>query len=273
MLLFVYGLLMYGFSFYRKLLGKRFVGRGFVPGYKMYNLGLYPGVVRDGGRVYGEVYEVTASDLEDIDRAEGCDVGLYVRELVDVFFGEEGSFREKAYIYRYNRKLPSEAAVVKSGDYARYVGRGGAFNYFAYGSNVDLGRIKERGIEPLRRVPAVLEGYRLVFNKKCRYGVCANIVVDGRSRVYGVLYMLGLRDLKVLDRYEGYPRHYGRTIVRVQDREGKIYYAETYVARETHIVHGGRPSREYLRHVIGGLKEAGWVEEAKRLEKTYSQHW
>ncbi|MCX7929029.1 MAG: gamma-glutamylcyclotransferase, partial [Patescibacteria group bacterium] len=69
------------------------------------------------------------------------------------------------------------------------------------------------------RERAVLEGYRLLFNKvasrnsKAGY---ANIVPDHTGVVEGVLYEIDERDLEKLDKYEEYPSHYGRLKVKVK---------------------------------------------------------
>lgn len=107
--------------------------------------------------------------------------------------------------------------------------------YFAYGSNMDGDRLRERGVSFSRRQRAVLEGYRLVFNKRSsrnpREGY-ANIVKDEDGVVEGILYEIADGDIKKLDRYEGYPQHYERQKVKVRLHSGGVVEAVVYIARQ-----------------------------------------
>ena len=58
--------------------------------------------------------------------------------------------------------------------------------YFAYGSNMDGDRLRERGVRFYKRERGVLEGYRLVFNKRSSKGSregYANIIKEEGSVV------------------------------------------------------------------------------------------
>lgn len=85
-LLFVYGTLKRGCSNHRHMAGHTFVGEARTrPGFRLYDVGGYPGLVaapddRDGVR--GEVWSVDAAGLEHLDRFEGVAEGLYRREGV-----------------------------------------------------------------------------------------------------------------------------------------------------------------------------------------------
>ena len=82
-LLFVYGTLKRGYSNHHHLAGQRFVGLArTTPGFRLYDLGGYPGIApksddREG--VVGEVWSVDAAALEELDRFEGVHEGLYRR--------------------------------------------------------------------------------------------------------------------------------------------------------------------------------------------------
>jgi gamma-glutamylcyclotransferase (GGCT)/AIG2-like uncharacterized protein YtfP len=95
-LLFVYGTLKRGCSNHRYLAGQHFVGLARTPpGYRLYDLGGYPGIVakpddRDG--VVGEVWSVDDEALTQLDKFEGVHEGLYRREpmpLVAPFAGQK----------------------------------------------------------------------------------------------------------------------------------------------------------------------------------------
>ncbi len=76
------------------------------------------------------------------------------------------------------------------------------FFYFAYGSNMNPDRIRER-IPQARAVGAAeIRGWRL------RERLYADIERAKGGRVYGVLYVVTQSELYRLDAYEGYPRVY-----------------------------------------------------------------
>ena len=72
-LIFVYGTLLRGERAHSLLAGAGFRGEARTEeGYALIDLGSYPGLVRaDGGRVVGEIYEVDAERLAEIDAYEG----------------------------------------------------------------------------------------------------------------------------------------------------------------------------------------------------------
>src|SRR4051812_12996853 len=85
-LLFVYGTLKRGCSNHDHLAGQRFVGPARTqPGFRLYDLGGYPGIVAqpdDTLGVIGEVWAVDDDILRDLDQFEGVHEGLYRRELI-----------------------------------------------------------------------------------------------------------------------------------------------------------------------------------------------
>ena len=127
--------------------------------------------------------------------------------------------------------------------------------YFAYGSNMDPDRMRERGVNFLKREHAILEGWRLEFNKVSSRNPdegYANIVKDENSVVEGILYEINDSDLKILDRYEGYPNHYERIKVAVRMDNGEKVEAVTYIAKPDKVKNGLKPSRKYLNHLLKG---------------------
>lgn len=85
-LVFVYGTLKRGGGNHRHLAGQQFLGKaGTVPGYALYALGDYPGMVRapeESRGIQGEVWQVDAACLAQLDRLEGVSEGLYERVSV-----------------------------------------------------------------------------------------------------------------------------------------------------------------------------------------------
>ncbi len=83
---FVYGTLKRGGSNHVFLARQRYLGEArTAPGFTLYSLGDYPGMVRAPGDttgVTGELWVVDDSCLAELDRLEGLDEGLY--ERIDV---------------------------------------------------------------------------------------------------------------------------------------------------------------------------------------------
>lgn len=86
MLLFLYGTLKRGGSNHGYLRGQRFVGEARTEaGYRLYDLGGYPGLVaadRDGLSITGEIWEVDTEGLARLDELEDIEGGEYCREAV-----------------------------------------------------------------------------------------------------------------------------------------------------------------------------------------------
>jgi hypothetical protein len=122
--------------------------------------------------------------------------------------------------------------------------------YFAYGSNMDFKRLEERGISFEFIGLGILEDYALKFNKIAskRSGVgYANIVNQKGSRVEGLLFLIA--NIGKLDRFEGYPTHYNKEILKVQDSNNFVD-ATVYVAGTDWVSDNLEPEREYLKHLL-----------------------
>jgi len=95
-LIFVYGTLKRGCANHHFLAEQEFVGEArTAPGFRLFNLGGYPGMVakaddRDG--VAGEVWSVDAAALVRLDGLEGVADGVYRREPVPLLppFADRG---------------------------------------------------------------------------------------------------------------------------------------------------------------------------------------
>jgi gamma-glutamylaminecyclotransferase len=85
-LLFVYGTLKRGCSNHGYLADQTFVGLArTIPGFRLYDLGGYPGIVThpaDREGVVGEVWSVDDESLRRLDYFEGVHEGLYRREPI-----------------------------------------------------------------------------------------------------------------------------------------------------------------------------------------------
>ena len=106
-------------------------------------------------------------------------------------------------------------------------------NYFAYGSNMLLPRLRQRLPCAQLLGTAHLPGHALRFHKagKDNSGKCdaffTGLVSD---RVIGVLFEISVNGKEVLDRVEGLGSGYEEKLVRVVDAVGKEVEAFTYYA-------------------------------------------
>ena len=128
-------------------------------------------------------------------------------------------------------------------------------HYFAYGSNMNPGRVSDRGLEFDEIRTGRVEGLRLVFDKVSRnhpHAAHANVVHAPGECVEGLLYRLRSADeILKMDPFESAPVNYGRDAVEVLS-EGERIPAWTYFANRAVRRDGFRPPRYYLKHLLAG---------------------
>jgi len=129
--------------------------------------------------------------------------------------------------------------------------------YFAYGANLDKHGMDNRcpGNKPLCR--AILKNYQLVFKS------VADIEEATNHYVQGALYEINRDHLLSLDRFEGYPWLYTRTIVPVFTEHGRELYAVVY--QMTDRKQYSRPYPGYLNIILLGCRQ--W-----QLPEEYTQY-
>ena len=109
----VYGSLKRGFHNYCRFLGdQRLVGLGTVRDFDMYSLGCFPMIIRGGGTVSVEVYEVDESAFIRLDSLEGFP-HFYDRKRVNVSLNKGGNV--KAWIYFGNAEQVADRPLIQSG--------------------------------------------------------------------------------------------------------------------------------------------------------------
>lgn len=128
--------------------------------------------------------------------------------------------------------------------------------YFAYGSNMNLARMHDRGMQVVDVRPGLMRNFRLVFNK-CAVGedglAHANIAYAPGDRVEGVLYeLVDVGEIRRMDPYEGAPRLYSRDVFPIEIDAGAHQPAWVYVANRAVILEGLRPAAWYLAHLLEG---------------------
>jgi len=136
--------------------------------------------------------------------------------------------------------------------------------YFAYGSNIDIERLKSRVEfmnEPVvEGEPYSLEDYTLVFNAGMRFSTFsfANIVPRKGSKVEGILYDLTPNQFKRLDDYE---MLYEKQYFQIDENTiGCVYIAKEMCTLEKEY----KPDLSYLNIIIDGCQTTG-------LKTTYNK--
>ncbi|MCK5434525.1 MAG: gamma-glutamylcyclotransferase [Dehalococcoidales bacterium] len=131
--------------------------------------------------------------------------------------------------------------------------------YFACGGNLNKKQLLERCPESQPRFTATLHNYKLIFvgwSRQWRGGV-ASIKPFRGEKVMGAIYEISDRDLRRLDKYEGYPDTYNRVKVTVNRETGEPVEAITYIklsqSEET------KPSPAYLSIIQQGYRDWGLI--------------
>jgi len=129
--------------------------------------------------------------------------------------------------------------------------------YFAYGTNLSKKQMQERCPDSKPVSIVTLHNYKLVFvgwSRQWRGGV-ASIRSFREEKVLGAIYEISERDLRRLDKYEGYPNIYNRVNVKVTNGFGDQIEAITYIKAGQS--EEAQPSREYLSAVQQGYRDWG----------------
>ena len=127
--------------------------------------------------------------------------------------------------------------------------------YFAYASNLNRKQMSERAPDSKPKFTASLFNYNLVFAGWSRkwHGGVASIKRFGGGKVIGAVYDISERDLRSLDKHEGYPAVYDRLNVVVITEDGDPVEAVTYIKRD--LSEETQPSQEYLVVIRQGYKD------------------
>jgi hypothetical protein len=132
--------------------------------------------------------------------------------------------------------------------------------YFAYGSNMLEGQMKDRCKSAVKVGSGMLNDHELVFNRKGTYrsGGVASIKSAEGHRVYGVIWRINSSDFWDLDEKED-PEAYVRKKMTITTLAGDTYACHLYES----IPQKGtfKPDKEYLKRMIRGGREAGLSED------------
>lgn len=132
----------------------------------------------------------------------------------------------------------------------------GKLNYFAFGSNLSVRRLRHRLPEISVHTVATLAGHQLCWRKNDsgQSGKCdIEITASTNDLVYGVVYHMTVEERRILDAIEGDGFGYERREVQVQSVAGDLLDAFTYYALD--IDHRQQPFHWYKEHVLRGALE------------------
>ena len=153
--------------------------------------------------------------------------------------------------------------------------------YFAYGSNMDFDRMRERSPNARFLFPAVLIGYKLAFTRQMRdnKGGAADIRESAGVSVWGVVYHLSEPDdLFALYPAEGYVpgranNAYEQITVGVHpagDQQQMLKAVTFTVPNQKKLSEHQKPSPQYMRHLLLGAQlwglPANYIDQLKRIE-------
>ena len=129
--------------------------------------------------------------------------------------------------------------------------------YFAYASNLNRKQMRERCPDSKPLIRAIVPNYRLIFagwSRKWRGGI-ATIKPSRDEKVFGAVYEISERCLRVLDGFEGYPTVYDHLNVLVIKEDGEALQTVTFVKREQ--AEETQPSPEYITVIRQGYRDWG----------------
>ena len=130
--------------------------------------------------------------------------------------------------------------------------------YFAYGSNMCTGRLRQRVPSANPVHIAKLLNHSLRFHKRSddRSGKCdAFFTGEPGDEVWGVVFEIDPAEKSQLDAQEGLGLGYAEKAALVIDAEGNRHSVFTYTAEASHIDPALRPYSWYKRFVVEGARQ------------------
>tara|TARA_B100000959_G_scaffold145887_1_gene153176 strand:- start:1123 stop:1632 length:510 start_codon:yes stop_codon:yes gene_type:complete len=143
--------------------------------------------------------------------------------------------------------------------------------YFAYGSNMNPDRVRQRQMQFDYFQAGKLHDFRLVFNKRSvKYigAASANVVMHKDAVTEGVVYRLTNADeISMMDPYEGFPVRYDRQPLEILCPDGPVN-AWVYLAQQEYVDNNLKPTRWYLDHLLaaGELLSSTYIEKLAAVD-------
>lgn len=129
---------------------------------------------------------------------------------------------------------------------------------FAYGSNMNVNRLKQRVPSAVKVCNASLPGYKFAFNKRSNDGSGKGNIqqtnVDGDT-VAGVVFEINEAEKPALDAVEGLGSGYNQAVVDLLDENGKTFQAQVYIADENAVDDNLMPYDWYKEFVVTGAEQ------------------
>ncbi|WP_443257757.1 gamma-glutamylcyclotransferase [Virgibacillus sp. L01] len=206
--------------------------------------------------IYGELYEVTESQLRAIDRLEGFEEGsqdnLYNRTTVPVYNDSGG--KVSAIIYTAGQTLHKSTKRIPSGDWLVYnYLKQDEILYFAYGSCMDEERFKLAGVDQYfanLKGRGILNGFKFSFSRSTHDGGKADLVENSKEIVEGKVYQISHEALEYLYKREGVVANaYRPAIVPVMINK-LIYPVITFIGMDKSAE--TKPTELYATEIIRG---------------------
>lgn len=132
------------------------------------------------------------------------------------------------------------------------------FYYFGYGSNLSVVSLRAKGVDPLSSEPAVLSGWRLVFDIPDFFrieGGTGNIRPERGHAVHGVVHACRDADLATLDKLEALGVTYERVEASVVTYGGRRLRAFVYVGLPECVGEEDKPSERYRNILVAGATD------------------
>lgn len=140
--------------------------------------------------------------------------------------------------------------------------------YFAYGSNLDVDSMQDRCPQARVLGPGCLKGFRLAFtwhSTGWSCGVADVVESTPEDEVWGLVYQITTSDLDALDRYESYPRCYGRSQATIHTKDATLENVWIYtVCKKAEFI---SPSRRYLEIIKTACADYAFPDAYARMLK------
>ena len=140
--------------------------------------------------------------------------------------------------------------------------------YLAYGSNLNLEKMKIRCNKATPIGTIILNNYRLAYKGSEDDYAYLTIEKCENSTVPLGIFAITSRDEKALDKYEGYPGFYYKEYIPIQVN-GKIKEAMIYIMNDEYDYH--LPSDSYIKTCEKGYDDFGFNKEILREALEYTK--
>lgn len=129
--------------------------------------------------------------------------------------------------------------------------------YFAYGSNLNRKQMSQLCPDSKPKLLATLPNHKLIFtgwSRQWRGGTASIRPVKG-EKVIGGIYDISDRDLRALDKHEGFPAIHDRVNKKVITEADDFVEVVVYIKRDQ--ADETKPSKEYLVVIQQGYRDWG----------------